>query len=185
MTTVFTIGHSNQSADSFDALLAAHGIELLVDVRSKPYSRFRHFNTERLSQRLVHSNIRYEHLPDLGGHPPEDELYERGRVVYERVAMRQQFKRAIEQVMDLSEQFRLVLMCTEENPTRCHRDPLLARELTERGLDVLHIRKDGSLETANAMVTEPNPQMMLFAGTGEDYTWRSPKRIRPQGRQSQ
>ena len=185
MTTIFTIGHSNQSAISFDSLLVSNDIELLVDVRSKPFSRYQHFNSDNLRQRLLASNIRYEHMPELGGHPIEQELYERGRVVYERVAAKPEFKRDIELVIDLSEQCRLVLMCTEEDPAKCHRHPFLARELDERGIDVYHIRKDGALEHANEMMADPSPQLTLFEGTGEDSTWISPKRIPPQKRASQ
>jgi len=43
--TLFTIGHSNMDLNSFVKLLKDNTIEVLVDVRSNPYSRFAsHFN---------------------------------------------------------------------------------------------------------------------------------------------
>ena len=38
--TIFTVGHSNQSLESFLDLLGRHGIDLVVDVRSSPYSQY-------------------------------------------------------------------------------------------------------------------------------------------------
>jgi len=187
VTTIFTIGHSNHSADAFDSLLAKHGIELLIDVRTKPASRwYPHFNMGKLRQRLGDLNIQYEHFPGLGGHPPEKEFYdEDGRVVYERIAVTRVFKRDIKRAIEMSEGARLALMCAEGNPRDCHRHPFLARELDERGVEVLHICKDGSLEPANEMTDNTNQQMALFEGAGEDSTWRSPKRIRPRRHPSQ
>ncbi|MYA51113.1 MAG: DUF488 domain-containing protein [Chloroflexi bacterium] len=184
MPTVFTIGHSNQPAAEFFALLTKHNIECLVDVRSNPYSRFRHFNREPLDDRLARLGIRYLYLGDsLGGHPNPDEFYVGGRVAYERVAALPEFRRGIGQVVDASEQQRLALMCTEEDPALCHRHPLLARMLVERDLEVLHIRRDGTVQDATQMVERVDLRMPLFESDGEDLTWVSPKRIR-RGRRS-
>ena len=70
---------------------------------------------------------------ELGGHPSQDNLYnERGRVVYERVATLPDFRRGIKKIVELSDQHTLALMCTEEDPMKCHRHPLLALALVER-----------------------------------------------------
>ena len=179
MSTVFTIGHSNQPAAEFVALLMKHNIERVVDVRSKPYSRFHHFNREALTKRLGDLGIDYVHVGDhLGGHPESDEFYVNGRVVYERIATTRGFRRDINRVAGESEQHCLVLMCTEEDPAKCHRHPLLALAMLERGLQVLHLRRDGSAQDARTMADQINPQMSLVEPPGEDFTWRSPKRIR-------
>jgi hypothetical protein len=44
-------------------------------------------------------------------------------------------------------QFRESLMCSEEEPTDCHRRRLIARVLAERGVHVLHIRGSGVTQT--------------------------------------
>ncbi len=182
MPTIFTIGHSNQPADGFLALLRDHSIECVVDVRSKPYSRFRHFNRESLRRRLNNQGLDYLYLgSELGGHPEGDDFYESHRVAYERIAALPEFRRGIKQVIDESEQRRIALMCTEEDPAKCHRHPLLARTLLERGVTVLHLRRDGSIQDATTMIDPTSPQLPLFEPPGEDLTWRSPKIIRRSG----
>ena len=179
MPKVFTIGHSNQKAADFVALLLKHNIALVVDVRSIPYSRFRHFNGDRLKDRLVDLGIDYLYLGDrLGGHPPQDSSYLDDRVIYERLAMSPKFRSGIKRVVKESEQHSVVLMCTEQHPEDCHRHPLLALALQERGVQVLHIRRDGSVQDATELAEETDPQLPLFELVGEDLTWRSPKRIR-------
>ena len=179
MPTVYTIGHSNQSSDNFDALLHAQGIEQVVDVRSKPRSRFGQFNGKALAKRLTGLGIGYLYLGDLlGGHPESDELYEEGRVVYERVAALPGFRRGIRRVAKGCEQQRVALMCAEEDPAKCHRHPLLAPALLEREVKVLHIRRDGSVQDATRMNERASPQLPLIEPVGEDLTWKSPKRIR-------
>jgi hypothetical protein len=56
---VFTIGHSNHSADKFTGLLKQHGITMLVDVRSKPRSRFSQFQRDNLIELMRKANVTY------------------------------------------------------------------------------------------------------------------------------
>ncbi len=179
ISTIFTIGHSNQPAANFDGLLEQNEIELLVDVRSKPYSRYHHFNRERLDSRLAAKGIRYLYLGDLlGGHPESSEFYENGRVVYERLAALKSFRRGITRVEEESAKSRVVLMCTEEDPAKCHRHPLLASALHERGLRVLHLRRNGLVEGAADFAEQTSFQIPLLETVGEDLTWKSPKIIK-------
>jgi hypothetical protein len=63
--TFYAVGHSNQSLESFLALLQRHGIQSLVDVRSAPYSRYvPHFNRLELEDTVERRKIR---LPRLAG----------------------------------------------------------------------------------------------------------------------
>jgi uncharacterized protein (DUF488 family) len=39
-------------------------------------------------------------------------------------------------------------MCAEEDPKRCHRQFLIAQTLLDRGIEMQHIRGDGTLEEA-------------------------------------
>lgn len=178
---MFTIGHSNEPLDEFIGLLTAQAIDLVVDVRSKPQSRFfPHFNRRALGDHLVECGIEYEYMGDeLGGHPPEKELYdEKGHVVYERVAKLRRFRNGIKTIARLCEQRRVALMCTEEVPAKCHRHPLLAVMLLERDVNVLHIRRDGSLQDAGELLRQDIAQLPLVEPPGEDSGWHSPKRIR-------
>ena len=68
MEPIFTVGHSTRSAEDFVALLKAHRIELLVDVRTIPRSRHNpQFNRDTLPETLRLADIDYLHLAALGG----------------------------------------------------------------------------------------------------------------------
>lgn len=61
--TIFTIGHSNTGIESLVGLLRQHGITVVADVRSQPYSRFLpHFSREPLKISLQDAGIRYVFL---------------------------------------------------------------------------------------------------------------------------
>ena len=66
--TLFTIGHSNRSLEALIAMLRAHGITRLVDIRTIPRSRHNpQFNRETLPAALAAAGIAYEHRKGLGG----------------------------------------------------------------------------------------------------------------------
>ncbi len=180
--TIHTIGHSNHDIERFLSILASNDIQKLVDVRSKPYSRYSpQYNQGRLRQSLWRAGIGYLYLGvELGGHPPEREFYDQSdHVIYERLADTTGFKRGIRQLVELSGVGHLAIVCSEENPAKCHRHPLLARLLIDQELQVLHLRGDVRVEDAAAMFDQPgSSQLPLFESPGEDVSWRSPKRIR-------
>ena len=60
---LFTIGHSRHPFDKFVSLLQASGVKTLVDVRSKPFSRFSpQFNRGYLERELPMHEIEYQLL---------------------------------------------------------------------------------------------------------------------------
>ena len=64
---VMTIGHSTRSADQFLALLRAHGVTGVADVRAIPGSRRHpHFSQDALAAFLPAQGVRYEHFRGLG-----------------------------------------------------------------------------------------------------------------------
>ena len=68
MTRVLTVGHSTRSGADFVALLRAHGVTLVADVRRYPGSRRNpQFGRDRLAEALGAAGIGYEHLEELGG----------------------------------------------------------------------------------------------------------------------
>ncbi len=161
---VITIGHSNHESDAFVALLRKHGVNVVVDVRSAPYSRYLpHFNREYLEESLKKAGIRYVFRgKELGGQPANRTCYDAdGRVVYGKLAATAAFKRGIEYVLDTaavhpstgsgrtdSSSVRcLALMCSEKEPLDCHRTLAIAQTLTEHGLSVAHIHADGILKS--------------------------------------
>src|SRR5215813_13466600 len=65
---IYTIGHSTRPTQELVALLRETGVDLLVDVRTVPRSRFNpQFNTDVLPETLNAATIGYRHMPALGG----------------------------------------------------------------------------------------------------------------------
>jgi uncharacterized protein (DUF488 family) len=134
-----TIGHSNHPIEHFVDLLKAGGVELLVDVRSMPYSRrFPQFGRERLSKSLVDASISYVWEGEaLGGKPGHGGGYA-------ELAVRPAFKDALDRVIDRSRSATVCLMCAEKDPLDCHRTVLVSRRLAERGATIEHLLADGT-----------------------------------------
>ncbi|HUG94362.1 MAG TPA: DUF488 domain-containing protein [Planctomycetaceae bacterium] len=176
---IYTIGHSNHEEQKFLDLLAAHAIDVLVDVRSQPYCGYStHFNQEPLKRAVEARGLKYLFLGrELGGRPEGDEFYdEEDHVLYGRVAASEFFKHGVERIERGRGQYRIALMCSEENPLVCHRWLLVTRVLRERGIDVRHIRGDGRLQTDEDLEADDGdpdgPKQKLLFG-GEEPPWRS------------
>lgn len=180
--TIYSIGHSNQSLESFIALLRRHGIKSLVDVRSTPYSRYvPHFNRPELKDALDPQGIRYLYLGDeLGGRPPGDEFYDtQDHVLYSRVARAPFFLRGLERLVDEGAEYRAAIMCSEEDPTNCHRHLLIARVLEGQGVHVAHIRADDREQTEGDLKPAPTLWDAVPSAAEEESEWKS---IRPVSR---
>jgi uncharacterized protein (DUF488 family) len=148
--SIFTIGHSNHSAEKFVGLLKEHGIEVVADVRSQPYSRHApHFSAKDIEAILCDNGIRRLFLGfELGGRPTAEEFYDAdGRVDYARIKRSQSFLDGIKQLESSIRNHKIALLCSEEDPVGCHRRLLVGHVLGERGLVVRHIRGDGSVQT--------------------------------------
>ena len=160
--TIVTIGHSRHPAAHFFALLARHQIEILVDVRSQPYSRFSpQFNRSQLELALKDQGLEYVFLgQSLGGRPEGSELYNAdGSLNYARRAVEQDFLAGIEEVLRLAADKRVVLFCAEADPMKCHRWLLVGKSLVSRGVSIIHIRGDGTTIPAE---DDSRKQMTLF-----------------------
>lgn len=183
---LFSIGHSSQPSEHFLSLLQQHGIGAVADVRSSPWSRFApQFNRELLAQSLKEAGIAYVFLgQELGGRPEEDELYDDdGHVLYGEVAKTDRFQEGIERLESGASQGRVAMMCSEEDPTHCHRRLLVTRVLRDHGVNVLHIRSDGKLEPESAYEQSTREEQQLLFGVPEEKAWRSTQSVsrkRPQ-----
>jgi uncharacterized protein (DUF488 family) len=174
---LFTVGHSNHSRDVFLGLLKQHGIEVLADVRSSPYSAYvTHFAREELEQALKQAGIKYVFLgKELGGRPDGSDYYDTdGHVLYWRLSESPVFLAGIERLELGVRRHRVAMMCSEENPAVCHRQLLVARVIARRGIAVTHIRGDGELQ-ADIPAFE---QGTLF-DFPEDSPWKSLRSVLP------
>lgn len=162
---IYTVGHSNHRAETFFDLLERHGIEAVADVRSYPASRRNpHFNGKALEAALAGRGIRYLFLGnELGARHRDASCQREGHVDYELVAATADFRQGLDRVAEQARGARLALMCAEKEPLDCHRTLLVARHLKDRGLRILHILADGSIEEHEA--TEK--RLLALAGGDE------------------
>lgn len=188
MMTVFTVGHSNHPLEVFLDLLKRHGIALVADVRSSPYSGYAsHFDKEAIERALEAVGIEYVYLGDsVGGRPEGEEFYDaEGYVLYDRVAGSGRFQRGVDRLVDRVRAGRVAVLCGEEDPTDCHRRLLVGRVLAERGVEVVHLRGDGRVQSEREVADEEafrktRGQMTLFDVEDPDR-WRSTRSASPKG----
>ncbi len=127
---IYTLGTSNRSAEEFLELLGSLGVEVVVDVRRFPSSRFDHFKREELARLLEGGGFGYIYLgEELGG-------YRRGG--YQSYLDTEDFREGLERLEGLARGRRVVLLCAERLPWRCHRR-FIGWELERDGFRVIHI----------------------------------------------
>jgi len=175
---IFTVGHSNHGLARFVELLDAHGIKLVVDVRSQPYSKYTpHFNRRELELVLPERGIDYLFMGQaLGGMPEGEEFYDRsGHVDYGKIAGSRAFRDGIAALMEKIKQVRTAIMCGEDDPRCCHRRLLVGRVLSDSGVEVRHILGDGVVTCEDELKREEaerDRQMTLFPKE-EGQEWKS------------
>jgi uncharacterized protein (DUF488 family) len=189
--TIFTIGHSTRTLGDFVALLQAHQITRLGDVRTIPRSRRHpHFSAEALSLSLPQTGVEYRHFPGLGGlrKPRRDSRngawrHEgfRGYADYMQTGA---FEEALNDLLTWADEsgctaavgvvadregartsargaLRVVIMCAEAVWWRCHRQ-LIADALVAHGIEVRHITSTSAPEAHH---------LTQFARTDGTHVW--------------
>ena len=152
--SVFTIGHSKHPIEKLLDLLRQHGVEVLADARSQPFSRFSpQFSRKALERAVTEASIRYLFMGDLlGGRPETRECYDaEGNVDYDRVEAQEFCQRGIERPLDGITRFHVCIMCAEEDSSHCHRRLLVTRTLVRRGIDLRHVRGTGAVESESEL----------------------------------
>ena len=147
---ILTIGHSTRTLEEFIALLKAHAVTLVVDVRTIPRSRHNpQFNENSLPDSLKKGGIGYVHMPGLGGlrHAKHNSVNTGWRNAsfrgYADYMQTPEFEKQIEELIQLAKEHRIALMCAEAVPWRCHRS-LIGDALTVRGIrteDIMSISR--------------------------------------------
>ncbi|HEX2065263.1 MAG TPA: DUF488 domain-containing protein [Candidatus Thermoplasmatota archaeon] len=159
------MGHSNRPLADFLAMLRAHGIKLLVDVRTHPGSRAVPWaNPEPLAQALAQEGIRYLHIPALGGRrkPLPGSVNtawrnEQFRGYADHMAT-PEFKQGLEQLLERAAAAPTAVMCAEAVPWRCHRS-LLADALVAQGVEVVQ-----AIDSAHAAPHKVTPFARIRGG---------------------
>lgn len=142
---VYTLGHSTLALDEFLALLRAHAITGIADVRRFPASRRHpHFGREALAAALERASLCYDWLPGLGGRrrprgdSPHTAWRNEGFRGYADHMQSTEFADALDALVRLGETRPTAIMCAEALPYRCHRQ-LVADALVARGVEVRHV----------------------------------------------
>jgi len=143
---LFTIGYQGMDLPAFLGVLAAHGVECVLDVRENPFSRKPGFSKGPLSQALEAAGIRYVHLKELGTpralreQVRSDDDYERFFAEMRRYVATQ--PDAIDQACSYVRRMTCCLICYEQSVDTCHRK-VVAQMIQERfgdELSVVHLR---------------------------------------------
>jgi hypothetical protein len=72
-------------------------------------------------------------------------------------------------------EYKVAMLCAEENPAACHRRLLVGLVLLDHGIQVEHIRGDGRIQTEEEVAAETDPhrdQLSLFQ-KAEANPWKS------------
>lgn len=143
---IYTIGHSTRSTREFMSILKSFEIEMLIDIRHYPGSRYcPQFGKARLKASLKRNKIDYLHLEVLGGrrstkkNSDENSAWRnkafRGYADYMQTP---EFIEGLEELMELATHKNVGIMCAEAVPWRCHRS-LVGDALIIRKWDVQDI----------------------------------------------
>jgi uncharacterized protein (DUF488 family) len=144
--TLYTIGFTQKGAERFFSLLADRGVKRLLDIRLNNRSQLAGFakrdDLRFFLQRLC--GIEYHELPVLA--PTQDILaaYKKNGgdwAAYERQFLNLLAHRRVAQTLDPSLFEDGCLLCSEHQPSHCHRR-LVAEYLREQwgGLDIRHLQ---------------------------------------------
>lgn len=167
---IYTIGHSTHDQATFTNMLHEHNIELLVDVRSIPFSRRQPwFNQHRLEDAIINgkkqtvhhrhdtimpkwlhsAEVEYTHLLNLGGRrgkqgidSPNLGWRNKSFSNYADYALSPAFAQSLQTLMELADKKRVCYMCSERHPSQCHRS-IISDYLTALGVNVYHILPNG------------------------------------------
>ena len=182
-TPIYTIGYGARDIEAFINALKLYQIDYVIDVRSKPYSRYKpELSKQLLEEKLIAAEARYVFMGDsLGGRPDDPSCYdESGKVDYDKCRKRPQFLNGIGRLRKAHDQcLRVVLMCSEGKPEMCHRSTLIGKVLSADGVDVQHIdENDNLLSHRQVMLRVQKGQPSLF---GDEFFHHTSRKSYNQG----
>lgn len=148
MNTLYTIGYSCFTIDSFISALKNHDISAVVDVRSTPFSRFKpDFNRDNIKLSLNNEDITYVFLGEqCGARTDAPDCYLNGKVSYAKLAENAEFKNGLGRIMNGMNKYKVALMCAEKDPISCHRAILISKNIQSKDVLIKHILENGDIE---------------------------------------
>ena len=153
MSELFTIGYSSFALNKFISVLERYSIQVVVDVRSQPYSAYySNYNKENIKSTLRQKKIHYRNYSIEFGARQTDKRYfsNEGYLDFELFAESPNFKQGFDKIKNSVEQgYSIALMCAEKNPAICHRSIMVSRAFYNNGFSINHILADGCIEGQN------------------------------------
>ena len=137
---LFTVGHSNGTAEKLLSLIRLADVNCIIDVRSVPASSYSpHFNKEPLQHFLRDNGILYGHFGDEFGARRSDSIID-GQVNFEKAVTTDAFQKGVQRIeKGLANGYRIAFMCSESKPLDCHRFSMISRYFVDNGYEVNHI----------------------------------------------
>ncbi len=158
ISSIYSIGHGQKSPEEFISELKSFDIHYLIDVRTSPFSKWSpQFNRGVIEGLLSANGIRYVYMGDvIGGRPLSDDCYdEEGHYDYEKMAQVPAFKDGVNRLVNAHEKgIKVAVMCSESDPSMCHRSKLIGRELlAEYDINMHHITAVGKCVDETDIIT--------------------------------
>jgi uncharacterized protein (DUF488 family) len=147
-----TIGYEGLTPETFFALLIAHNIQTLIDVRELPISRKSGFSKSALRANTLSHNMAYVHMAALGCPRPIRTDY-RADKDWKRYTRRfleylDTQQTAIVQLVERATHERCCLLCFEADYHFCHRSFVAERavQVVNNGLQIIHLTNQAQAE---------------------------------------
>lgn len=157
-STLYSIGHGNKKIENFISELKSFSIHFLLDIRSKPYSKWNpQFNQAQLDIELKNNGITYVFVgDDLGGLPADRSCYNYdGKVIYDIIKEKSFFKDGLQRLTTANTKgINLAIMCSESKPEECHRSKLIGQELLKKKISLNHIISDKRIKSQQTVMNE-------------------------------
>lgn len=151
MKNIYTIGYSAfKTVEDFINILKKYNINVLVDVRSNPYSEYYFdYNKENLEKSLKKEKIFYRNYQkEFGARQTDEKFFRNGVLDFELFRKSDIFLAGVEKIeTGLKKNFIVVFMCAEKDPATCHRNIMVAKAFYDRGYNIQNILFDGTLES--------------------------------------
>ncbi len=167
-STLYSIGHGNKSIETLIEELKHFGINYLIDIRSKPYSKYNpQFNQNELKFSLEKKGITYTFMGDvLGGLPDDNSCYTNGHVDYDKLKEKDFFKNGLKRLITANEKkVKVAIMCSESKPEECHRTKLIGEELIKLGINLNHITRTKNRQK-QLIIKDQKDVMLIIAPNG-------------------
>lgn len=148
---IYTIGHSNYSMERFIEMLNRYGIDVVVDIRGTPYSKYNtQYNKEALNNTLKELGFIYIYMGrEFAAQRDNKLIYTwEGYSDFEKVINEKSFLEGVERLkVGLTKGYKIALLGAKQDPIECHRFALVGRDLRRRGFTLKHIEDDFSISS--------------------------------------